>query len=172
MDAITYWPDDVKRERPYFSAVLDQRVTMIGEEINEPVTLQEVKTWLKIDGSFNDSLIEDMLIPMCRTQLEMELGVSLVSKQISVDIRYEVGDSGFILPYGPATGNVSALDKNGDTIDPDNYEIRAMGSDLALMTHYSFITLNYEAGFAEVPPEIKLKLLEKIAYAFYNRGGK
>lgn len=162
------WP--VEPLRPLFNAVLDLRLLLESENINEPVTLEEVKTWLKIDGTFNDSLIEDMLIPMSRAQLEKELNVSLISRNVTADIRYEVGDSGFILPMGPATGNIAATDINGDEIDEANYEIRAMGKDLALMTHYSFITLNYEAGYDPVPPDIKLKLLEKIAYKFRNKG--
>lgn len=172
MDAITNWPDgDSRVVRPYFNAVLDKRVTMTSEEINEPVTLAEAKTWLKIDGTYNDDIL-NLLIPMCRMQLEMELGLSLISKLISVDIRYEVGDSGYILPYGPATGNITALDIDGNTIDPENYEIKTMGADLALMTHHSFITLTYEAGFESIPLEIKLRLLKLIEREFYERGGK
>lgn len=172
MDAITYWPDDVKKDRPYFNAVLGEHTLFEDEDNTEIVTRAEVKTWLKIDGSFND-LIIDMLIPMCRAELEKEVSRSLISRQVRVALRYEVGDSGVAIPYGPLADDtdIVAYDKDGEVIDENNYVIEHRGHDHFLMTHYSFITIEFEAQ-PDSDQRLKKRLLEKIAYAFYNRGDK
>src|SRR5215207_9609458 len=63
----------------------------------EPVTLDEIKSWLKIQGTDEDDLLY-MLRTSCRKEIEQYLGVSIVQKEITLeaDLAYE-----WELPYGP-----------------------------------------------------------------------
>jgi len=168
------WP--VAPERPLYNAVLDGEPSFSDEGTTEPLTPDQVKEWLRITGSTNDSVIT-MLITASRREIERELQVSLITRTVMVRIKYEVGESGFKLPYGPVRGSVTAYATDGEELDSGSYEIRdgASPGDKYLMTHFSEIKLEYEAGYTSpgsIPADIKLKILDRINYHFRNRGDK
>jgi hypothetical protein len=68
----------------------------------EPVTVAEVKTYLQLEGSGYDALIEPV-ITQVRKQVESFCDVSLSTKEIQTQI-FNKSDLPMVLPYPPVSG--------------------------------------------------------------------
>jgi hypothetical protein len=78
----------------------------------EPVTVQEAKDWGKIEQDVDDDLIEE-LITAAREVCEDYTGLGFITRDIVATINNANG--GFILPYGPVSGDVTVTDDEDAT---------------------------------------------------------
>lgn len=138
----------------------------------EPVTLAEAKDYARIDGSSEDTLITS-LIKMARIHCESYIGKCIVLK--SVEINSFTFPYQFQMPYGPLTNiaNISkcvTIDQNG-VETPLTYQVNAgLFPKLFIIggaQSYKF-KLVYNAGFGEVPEDIKLAI-KMLVNTLYER---
>lgn len=147
-------------------------------EVIEPVTLAEMKKYLRLDGSeddspgdefdFDDELIED-LITEARMWVEQFTGLHLIPKSLRVVLLNQAG--GIEIP-GPVTGTIVIKNQDGDTIDADGYDFVATSFPKLLTTYSDKITLEYEAGYtpANIPRGLKVAIRAYVSDHFEFRG--
>ena len=155
-----YW-----RNRPYAADIgrgLYNGTTNVvfSGEGSEPVTLNDVKLWGKIDTTEDNSLIT-ALITTARIMCEQYTNTSLVTRTIVADINNANG--GFILPYGPVTNTPTALDWQGTALT-------LVWDFSQIQSPYGRMAVTYEAGFATVPEVYKTAIMQQVLYLYENRG--
>lgn len=145
-------------------------------DITEPLTVQEVKDYLRLEGfidnsqslssNFNDdnALIGDLIIS-ARERLEEYTGLSFVPKTLEVELTNLCGD--FEIPYGPVNSIVYLKD-NEDTSITD-YEL-SLNKRLLKTPKLTNMTLKYEAGYEVLPLGLKDAMYKEVAYRYINRG--
>lgn len=151
----------------------------------EPVvSLTEVKTWLKIDGTDEDTLLTS-LIASATAECEAYSGLSFITRTRTVKLTSFYGKD-VILPYGPVTTltSVAYLDENdaSQEVDSGDYTLdTASGLSKVRVTdswpHTNLVlnnvTVTYVAGYADaasVPELIKTAVKQRIAVDFEKRG--
>lgn len=149
-------------------------------EVSEPVTLAEMKDYLRLEGfqadddspgdefDFDDELILDM-VTEARTWVEKFTGVHLVPKTLQVVL---LNQAGMIELPGPVTGTIVIKNEDDTTIDSATYKY--IGSDFPkLKTPFDgLITLQYDAGYTPetCPKGLKNAIKAYVAYAYTHRG--
>lgn len=137
---------------------------------NEPLTLQEVKDWIKQDGTADDALITS-LITQSRELIENYLCASLVSTTLLVEAtpRTELRP-----PFGPVVTITSVKDEDGNDVDYtwDGFTLNFTGGTFSVTQGYSpvYTTTTYDAGYDTLPEGLKMAMLETIAYLYEHRG--
>lgn len=143
--------------------------------ITEPVTLAEVKDYLRLQGftsdesgeqefDFDDSLLEDM-ISEGREWVEKYTGQYLVSRTLTIVLLNQAGY--FELP-GPKTGDLTLYDEDDVEIDTDNYTIIGTTYPKIKTCFDDQITAIYEAGETSAWGQNAIKAY--VAWAYENRG--
>lgn len=166
-----------------YNAVLSvENITDASDVGNEPVTLSEVKEYLRLEGyidtdestadtlsdfDFDDDLINDM-ITASRQMMERHTNLSLIPKRLEVVVTNLCGM--IELPYGPVDDIVSLYDEEGDEIEADDYTIIGNTWKFLKEPCYENMTITYDAGYVTLPASMKLDLLRLIAYMYENRG--
>ncbi len=159
-------------------------------EVEEPVTLQEVKDYLRLGGfvndtsgeqdfDFDDQLIGDM-INEARLWLEQFTGQYIVPRSLTVVLLNQGG--GQELP-GPVSGSVVFKNYAGDTIDlttigslfPKVQTCWSSGCEINVRVVGSSsindnITAIYDAGYDTVPAWVKNAIKAYIADHYEYRG--
>lgn len=143
----------------------------------EPATLEEVKSYLKLQGFIDDNdstpvddfaddddLIEE-LTTTARQLLEQELGISIINKELESIVTNLAG--GQQLPYGPVRGITSITDEHGEEIDEDNIKLRGDYLDCPRQCN---MKVRYSAGYDAVPIALKTEIKRIVAYLYENRG--
>lgn len=149
-----------------YNAVLD--VQFSAENATEPVTLQEAKDWCKIDIPDDDVLITS-LITAARIICEQHSNTSFITRTVSARLNNGLG--GMYLPYGPVTGNlISILDDDSVAIDTNNFSVRNASFKQLYTPFNSIITVSYTAGYEVLPWNLRVALLNQIAWMYENRG--
>lgn len=133
---------------------------VFSAEGSEPVSLNDMKAWGKIDQSTDNSLIT-ALITAARLMCEHYTNTSLVTRTIVADINNANG--GFILPYGPVTNTPTAVDWEGDALT-------LVWNFSQIQTPYGRMSVTYEAGFAAVPEVYKTAIMEQTLFLYEHRG--
>jgi uncharacterized phiE125 gp8 family phage protein len=148
--------------------------------VTEPVTLQEVKDYMRLEGftpdddspsdnfDFDDDLIAD-LITEGRVWLEKYTGLNLIARTLRV---YLLNQAGMIELPGPVTGVIVITKENDEVIDDADYKF--IGSDFPkLVTRFETrLQLDYSAGYTNVtiPAGLKTAIKAYVADAYENRG--
>ena len=127
----------------------------------EPLTLEEVKEWLRVEFDEEDTLINS-LSKRARELIERYLNISLVASMVNLEAS---GREVLQLPYSPidAIGYVNDL----YTDEPVEYEEKVDG------LHFSYPLPDVSVAYTTKPladEGVKLGLLEVIAYLYENRG--
>lgn len=154
-----------------------RRVERITVPASEPVTLSQAKSFLRVDGSTEDSVITD-LIKTARIVGEQETGKSFITQ--SWRISYTNDTPSYVpLPHGPvqAITSVTAFDEDGgDTVlGAGQYHIDASGATLVLETHPEGVRveIDYTAGYGDtaddVPGDLVQAILLHIAHLYEQR---
>lgn len=161
-------------------------VTVYSGAITEPVTVQEVKDYIRLAGfvdvnespstdlsdfSFDDVLIAD-IIQAVREGFEQELGVSLIPKSLKAVITNQCGM--IEIPMGPVSDITSLKDSDGNTL---TYTIIGDEGDFPNLKDpcHENMVMEYEAGYGstgcpDVPKAIKLDMLKACYWHYENRG--
>lgn len=125
----------------------------------EPVTLEEVKTWCKLDDDPTDDNLISALIPAARIVCEQYANLSFIPKTVKATIYNGLGE--IRLPYGPVNGDVTSYkDEDGAVITDYKLSEAREGR----------ITAEYNAGYSTLPDNLKIALLMQIAFMYQNRG--
>lgn len=147
----------------------------------EPVTLQEVKDYLRLEGfsadddspadefDFDDTLIERIIVAG-RQWCEAKTGCSLVTKLINA---YVTNLSGRLsVPAGPVTGTITAVNSDGDAIDSESIKVVGTKFPELVLPKQADMTLTYEAGYTPttIPKGLKMAILAYCAAVYENRG--
>lgn len=146
-------------------------VTIVTDADTEPVTLQEVKDFLKVGYSDDDMLISGM-ITAARLLLEKQLNISIMPKTLKVTFTHD-GCYDYQLPYGPI-GDITGAKFKYDPEDTaeittDSYTI--IGNEFKrFLGAAGWWTLTYAAAYSEVPDALKQGILKQVAWMYENRG--
>lgn len=149
-----------------FNAILD--CSFSDQAAIEPVTLDEVKAYCKIDIGTTDDTIITELITTSREQCEDFTGISILKRTVTAIVNNTNG--GIFLPYCPFISLVSLTDKDGNAISSSDYTFS--GSLFPQLTHPTWdrLTLVYTAGYGLPPSRIKTAILQQVFYLYENRG--
>lgn len=152
-----------------------------GSAVVEPVSLQEMKSYLRLDGFLDDddstdvppyedddALIEE-LITSARQELEEYLNCSIISHDWRCSGVTNTAGS-IQLPYGPVTELTLIEDSEGDEFDlEDTGEVKRRGDYLVYPTQED-MTVEYTAGFVIVPRAITAEIKRMVAWKYEHRG--
>jgi uncharacterized phiE125 gp8 family phage protein len=139
-----------------------------SEEANdEPLSKEEVKIWLRIDGNDDNNVIEN-LITAARIIIENYLNQSLIKRTVTAHVNNTCGN--IYLPFQPFVELVSIKDANGDDIAAGNYTLTGTLFKRLEYPCYDGIEVTYTAGVDEVTKLIHTGLLMQIAFMYENRG--
>lgn len=132
----------------------------------EPVTLQEVKDYAKIDFDDDDALLTS-LISVARMTLETYTGLSFVPKRLTCQLQNDCGN--IEIPYGPMYGDLDTTlitDSTGEVVAIDTY-----GLDfLSIKTKTNFVQIIYSAGYVDLPYPLQTAIKAQVFFLYENRG--
>jgi uncharacterized phiE125 gp8 family phage protein len=160
------------------NAVLDTVLTD-DEPIVEPLSLTEFKSYAKIDFTDDDTMISVMIIPSARQTLEKYLGCSLIPREVQAQL--ENGCGGIELPYGPINGDVTLIDKDGNSFDVSNIDIRGNMFKSIYRPWTCWLQATYDAGYVSlataatsggwaIPEPIVNAIAAQAFFLYENRG--
>lgn len=120
-------------------------------EIVEPVTLEEMKNYLRLEGwdnsgefDFDDALILSMITD-ARIFCEKKTGCSLIPKTIAAYITNGLGM--LSLPAGPVTGTVSIVNEAEVAIEADKIKLFGTKFPQLRLPIGHLLTATYTAGY-------------------------
>jgi uncharacterized phiE125 gp8 family phage protein len=148
------------------------------------VSLTEMKAWLKIDGTDEDTLLSS-LIASATAECEAYAGMSFITRTRTVKLT-SFGGKDLILPYGPVTALTSITYSDEDdvsqTIDSADYTLDSSSSLAKVRVTETWpytnrvlnnVTVTYVAGYANaaaVPEVIKTAIKKRVAFHYEHRG--
>lgn len=164
---------------------------VLTDLIDEPVTLQEVKTFMEIDFTDFDTLLT-RLIKQARISSELYTGLSYGKKEIKL----VSNQSKVQIPYGPFGELLTIVDKDGAAISSTSYSL--FGLDRPILTvgvtclpfnydpYYDILgtalrtynewTITYYAGYYDsssdlstLPEDLKSAICMRVETAFKYR---
>lgn len=160
-----------------------------GQVAFEPVTLAEAKDECRVTFTDDDTAIAK-LISSCRAVIENFCHVSMIEKTVTITLNlvnnistrygsYTPRSSNCVeleLPEGPVKSitNVTSIGTNGVArILTEGTDYFIKGSlfkiiDLSLL--YGQIIIIYTTGYITVPEDLKLAILNEIAYRYDHKG--
>ncbi len=158
-------------------------VTDESGDYEEPVSLDEMKDYLRLEGyvdddestsddlsdfDFDDRLLAD-LIRAAREQIEKISGSTIIPKTWQAVINNYVM---YELPKGPIGAIISLYDKDGVEITSTDYHIIGLdgGRKFIKTPRQCELTITYEAGYTDLPYSLKVDIMRLTAYMYENRG--
>jgi len=137
-----------------------------------PITVKEAKLYLKIDHDIEDLLIEDM-IKAAVNSFEDVTATALIPqvwKVIYKDIDRNIID----IPIKPVANilNISTINSNHQISKITNYTLINNSLFFNISFPSQILIIEFQAGteINFIPENIKLSLLEHIAFLYENRG--
>jgi len=165
----------------------------LEEDIDEPVTLAEVKAYSMIDADYSsDDDVIGVLISTARERLEQYLNVGLVKRNVQIQWNGYPID----LPLSPNADLVTLVDKDDVEIDADDYTYTPYSSKKIWINSLTvggtewfyhidggvsfwnggicesdtIYTLVYNTGYETLPKALKQALLAEVDYLLKLRG--
>jgi len=147
------------------NGVLDY--TFSGTEA-ELITLTEVKTHLFETSTDNDTELT-ALLTQCRKALESFTSLTLCSgRTVTALLKNEKGN--IEIPFAPVLTITTMHDIEGTEITSTDYTIRGLTFKWIEAPCTSYLKLVYTVGYTVIPAELKLAILNEIAYRFAHKG--
>lgn len=149
------------------NAVIDVVATETGTPtVTEPVSLLQMKQYLKMENiSADDAVITDM-IKEARTWVERRCGISLITKSVTAIL--EVMTS-IELPYGPVDkASIEVLNNNGETVETP--VLSGLDGGFIRIANRGRFEVTYDAGYSTVPQDLIQAIKAHVAYSYENRG--
>ena len=152
----------------------------------EPVTVEEAKEHLRVDGTHEDVLISSLIVTS-RLHIEAALGLSLVSQAWKLVLDAWPMDAVVNIPMRPViavnTITVFAADGSGEVIEPANYVVDLASSPPRIATQgatwpkpmraVNGIEIDFVAGYgamaSDVPAPIRHALMLLVAHWYEHR---
>lgn len=123
----------------------------------EPVTLEEVKTYCKIDFPDEDVMIEEIWIVSARQWVEDRCAISLIPKKVTA---YLYVNEKIRLPYGPVSGEVTVEDATPDITE----------GPFPILLGNGQYKVEYNVGIIPVPEALKKAICAKVLADMEQRG--
>ncbi|WCR58197.1 head-tail connector protein [Wolbachia endosymbiont of Ctenocephalides felis wCfeJ] len=136
-----------------------------------PVTLEEVKSFLRIESDQDDKLISNLIF-MATDYAEWYMEKSLVKQTWQVSCEGHIPNR-IYLSYGPVRVIISAtatMSKNQEKRTL-KYYFSDIGGYIEFFNHLNAIRVEivYEAGYDKVPEQIKLGIMQHVSALYKNR---
>ena len=143
----------------------------------EPITLAEAKMHLRIDGTFEDSILLDY-IRAARSHVERFTGVSYTVQTIKAVIKRDenqmtdwfkkIEPLSFELPLSPVNEILTAEDKDG----PIEYEsdLVSIPATITPANAPDEIVVTYTTNTSAMAPEVKIGMLMILHQIYESRG--
>jgi uncharacterized phiE125 gp8 family phage protein len=144
------------------------KVTVISDMVAEPVSLTEIKNWLRIKDFTDDDTLLVELGKSTRRHLEKFTGLSFGVKTLEsiVDVDREQIE----LPYSPVASLTSVYELTSfiewTLVDPSEYAL--IGDTLKIRNGCFKVT--YQAGFISLPEDLKTDIKVLVAWQYKNKG--
>ena len=181
-----------------YNLLIDVQDVTADSDTTEPVTVQEVKDYLRLEGFIDDSdsLSTDFtdddtligeLITSAREGLEEWTGLSFIPKTWEIEFTNLAGN--FVIPFGPENSITSLTDLAGNFVIPFGpvnsiTSLTDSDDDLTAITVYTLtidnaklktplqadMIMTYEAGYSVLPKRLKEAILKEVAYRYTHRG--
>lgn len=138
-----------------------------GYIIAEPLTVAELKLWMKITFTDDDVLIGE-LISSAREYLENYTGLSLAQREITVVANV---DDDFDLPYGPVQNITSVYKRWSNSwveadVDVDYEQIEGIFRPY----FEGMYKITYIGGYSDLPFALEQDIKKLVGYGYQNRG--
>ena len=165
-------------------------IIIVTPPASEPVSLAEVKLFLRIDQAVEDTLLSTLIVA-AREAVEVGCGRALIKRRVreSLDIWRRDSVGGAVLGLGPVSSVVAVrlLAANGtqSVIDADRYRIEGLRDQPRLVFEAGVpatlrsaggIEIEYDAGYAEtaaqLPVALRLAVLHIVAALYEARAGE
>lgn len=127
-----------------------------------PITLEQAKAWLKMEGIDDDDLIINDLISEAVEWVQEYCGISVMPQTVTAYIQVK---NSLELPYGPV---LSVLTVDGLELYGSN--ILDMPNGFVSISKPGKYPVVYKAGYDPVPAGIIGVIKAYIAYAYEHRG--
>ena len=150
----------------YSNFIIDYTLTDTAP-VTEPVTLAEAKLYCRVTNSVDDNQIS-LMIKQAREAVEVGTGLSLIPK--TAVVWFTNFDGNFNLPYGPVNSFTSLIDENGDTVLAANYSLVGGKFPLLQFPIWRNLKATYTCGYATIPNDLKIAILDQVSYDYENRG--
>lgn len=147
---------------------------LIAPPRTEPVTLEEAKLHLRVDGAEEDSLIT-ALITAARQKAEEYTRRAFITQtwELAVDAAY-----GVLYLHRPPVQAVEAITVDGEVVAPENYVLVGPEALHVKVPLYAVnpggVVIRYKAGYgdaaSDVPQAIRQAILMLIAHLYEHRG--
>lgn len=152
----------------------------------EPLTLEEVKTHLRVDGAAEDALLQSLVLTS-RLHIETALGLSLMTQSWKLVLDAWPANGIVNLPVAPVqqVSDVRVINKDGtaQSLDADDYDLDLSGRPARLFrrsepwpmpgrAHAGIeidITAGYGAGAGAVPEPVRQALMLLVAHWYEHR---
>jgi uncharacterized phiE125 gp8 family phage protein len=147
-------------------------IKIVTDIAEEPVGLEEMKSYLNVDLDNWDTLIET-LISSSRTRLERYTGCSFGEKELIATF-YETADN-IEIPYGPIVEitSVKSIGDSGDKTDlVEGSDYVVIGNDYKVVKFFQTgtpIEIEYTAGYSVLPSDLKVAVMKQVAMDFEYR---
>lgn len=138
--------------------------------VTEPVTVAEAKLYCRVTNTIEDTLFAE-LITQSREAIEKCTNLSLIPKTAIVYFNNEANN--FELPFGPMDKTTFKLyddNQNAKEITAPYYKLIGLDYPKLFSPNYANLRATYSTGFAVVPKELKIAMLDQINYGYENRG--
>lgn len=151
--------------------IIDIKVETADVVVEEPVSLEDAKIFLKI-GFDDDNTLIQRLITASRELLENQLNLSIVKKNVQLLFSHD-GCNLYPLAFGPI-GTITEAKFSYNypddlTITTDNYKIVGLEFK-SFKGSAGYWTLTYDAGYTDTPQAICQGILKQVAWMYENRG--
>lgn len=157
-----------------------QRIETLIAPQEEPLTLEDVKLFLRVDHTDEDALITSM-IQAARQQAERFMRISLVTQTLRLTLKGASAHADIALSRGPVQA-ISAVRVRHDNdevtvLDSSQYQLSADRRSLSLLTvsPAGTMEIDYVVGYGDavnVPESIKQGMRLHIAQIYDMRGGE
>lgn len=139
----------------------------------EPITEADVKSWLKVDFTDEDTLIAS-LITQVRELAEEASGLSLIGKTIEYFEEEPESGEWIKLPY-PEHNEITSVNFNGELLTSDEYYTTGLTQKLIKITgsYHGFDDSGLKVTYTTkgtCPSGVKLAMLKSIGETYEKRG--
>ena len=163
-----------------YNLLIDWKVISDVTPIEEPVQLDEMKNYLRLEGfitsplnpasAFNDdnTLIESLIVS-ARERIEEFTGLYLRRRNFQIEFTNLAGN--FEIPFQPVNSISYVYDDEGDSIPTDYFEV-SMNRRLFKTPKLPNLQMVFQAGYslATLPKGLKEAIMKEVAYRYINRG--
>ena len=133
----------------------------------EPVTLDEVKRFIKIPGDITtDDTLLTQIIKSARQMIERYCEVSLHAKTVNLRAQIQTGE--FILPFPPIDDVTEITDLESATVDAANYSLRGTAGKSIVYNLCGDVFIEYTT-LSGATDEWKTYIMQQAAWLYENR---